>query len=189
MNRVVPVWAQRLLGAPFSRGLGSFQPRFGRLSHDHYRIGLQIALSLGDRAQFYCRLRNTWDFDPGMYDLLYARPDEFRQLPPARHYFDRHFQDGRNFLDQVLRVEFQNKMVNDFLLNEDRVTSAHGVEGRVPFLDRDFVERALRIPAAMKMNGWETKALWKKAIGDILPESIMRKKKSRVLPLALTING
>jgi asparagine synthase (glutamine-hydrolysing) len=77
----------------------------------------------------------------------------------------------------MLRAEFHEKMVNNLLLCEDRMTSAHGIEGRVPFLDRDLVELAFRIPAKEKMRGRETKTLWKDSVGDRLPQSIVRKKK------------
>ncbi|NQT93584.1 MAG: asparagine synthetase B, partial [Lentisphaerae bacterium] len=108
---------------------------------------------------------------------LYAEPEVFRDGPATRSYFESYFEGGGDYLEQVLRAEFETKMVNDFLVNEDRITSAHGVEGRVPFLDRDLVETAFRIPARWKMRGVETKALWKDSVGGQLPERIVRKKK------------
>ncbi len=177
LHRCCPAPLRAGLLRPLSRGLWHLQARSGHLKSEHYRIGAQILLSAGDRAQFYTRLRNAWDADPGMYARLYARPDDFRDLPKTAAAFAPWFATDQPFLEQMLRAEFQNKMVNDFLVNEDRVTSAHGVEGRVPFLDKDLVELAFRIPAADKMRGRETKALWKDAIGDDLPDAILHKKK------------
>jgi asparagine synthase (glutamine-hydrolysing) len=173
----VPRGVQRAMLQPLSQLWWNIQSRSGGLRTEQYRIGGQIALSAGDRAQFYCRLRNTWDYDDGMYDRLYAKPERFRDLPATGTYFEHLFNERRNYLDDVLRVEFQTKMVNDFLVNEDRVTSAHGVEGRVPFLDRDLVELAFQLPAQWKMRGRETKTLWKDSVGDVLPERIRQKKK------------
>ena len=62
-----------------------------------------------------------------------ATSSHFKAMPRTGSYFEPLFDDRRDYLDDVLRVEFQTKMVNDFLVNEDRVTSAHGVEGRVGF--------------------------------------------------------
>ena len=161
--------------------LWRMQQASGVLKTEHYRIGAQIALSLGDRTQFYLRLRNAWSYDSPSYARLYADPDRFRALPSLGSHFEGYFQSmegqGGNYLDQVLRAEFHQKMVNDFLINEDRVTSAHGVEGRVPFLDRDFVELAFRLPVEWKMSGSETKSLWKDAVGAALPPAILNKKK------------
>ena len=172
-----PGWLQRGALGPFSRLLWQLQHGSGVLRTEHYRIGAQIALSAGDRAQFYCRLRNAWDYDKGAYKRLYADPEAFYALPRTGSYFEHLFDEKRNYLEDVLRVEFQTKMVNDFLINEDRVTSAHGIEGRVPFLDRDLVELAFQLPGAWKMNGRETKTLWKDSVGAVLPAEIRQKKK------------
>ena len=177
LHRAAPAGLQRRLLGPIGSALWRAQARSGALKREVYRIGGQIALSLGDRTQFYCRLRNAWDDDAGMYARLYAHPDAFRDVPVTATYFVDRFQDGTSFLEQVLRAEFQTKMVDDFLVNEDRVTSAHGVEGRVPFLDRDLVEFAFRIPARWKMAGWQTKSLWKRSVGVALPGPILKKKK------------
>ena len=174
---IVPRGLSDALFRPVSRALWALSDRSRGRKNDLYRIGAQIALSVGDRAQFYCRLRNAWDWDAPMYDRLYAVPDKFRSCPPTRTYFDTYFDDGEEYLEQVLRAEFSTKMRNDFLVNEDRITSAHGVEGRVPFLDRELVEMAFRVPARWKMRGIETKALWKDSVCGQLPDRIVRKKK------------
>ena len=72
---------QRGLLRPLSQLLWGLQQRNPMRSWDHYRIGGQIALSLGDRTQFYTRLRNTWDYDAGMYARIYADPERFRAVP------------------------------------------------------------------------------------------------------------
>ena len=177
LHPLAPPWLRRALLSPASRLLWRLQAGAAPLKTEHYRIGGQILLSAGDKAQFYTRLRNAWDEDPRMYDRLYARPDDFRDLPRVKTRFQADFENDLPFLEQVLRCEFQNKMVNDFLVNEDRNTSAHGVEGRVPFLDHDLVDLAFRIPARDKMKGRETKRLWKAAAGRDLPHAILCKKK------------
>jgi asparagine synthase (glutamine-hydrolysing) len=80
-------------------------------------------------------------------------------------------------LETVLDIEFQSKMVNDYLLTEDRMSMSHSVEERVPFLDKDLVEFAFSIPASMKMERGETKSLFRKSMKDILPESILNRPK------------
>lgn len=173
----VPGGVQRAALQPLSRLWWHLQTRVGRLRFEHYRIGGQIALSLGDRAQFYTRLRNAWDADRGMYARLYARPGDFLDRPTTASVFEPWFDGIGDFLEAVLRAEFATKMVDDFLLNEDRVMSAHGVEGRVPFLDPRLVSLAFSVPAREKMRGAGTKALWKDCIGSTLPPAILNKQK------------
>lgn len=176
-NQWMPSWAQRCLLGPAGRAWWHLQRRSGVLRTEHYRIGGQIALSVGDPVQFYTRLRNAWDEDPAMYGRIYGNPDAFQDLPATRTYFEPFFNGGPDYLDEVLRAEFQTKMVDDFLVNEDRVLSAHGVEGRVPFLDVRLVELAMSISSREKMAGADTKALWRESVGEVLPPPILRKKK------------
>jgi len=53
----------------------------------------------------------------------------------------------------------------------------HGLEVRVPFLDRDLVQFALTVPVDLKIKGNETKYIFRKAMEGLLPEHALRKKK------------
>jgi asparagine synthase (glutamine-hydrolysing) len=54
---------------------------------------------------------------------------------------------------------------------------AHGVEARVPFLDHELVDLCARIPPALKMRGWREKYILRRAMRDVLPPEIARRKK------------
>jgi asparagine synthase (glutamine-hydrolysing) len=57
------------------------------------------------------------------------------------------FEEGRgDHLSNCLKYEMQTYMV-DLLVRQDKMTMAHGLENRVPFLDRRVVEFARRLPA------------------------------------------
>jgi asparagine synthase (glutamine-hydrolysing) len=145
---------------------------------DEYRRGAQRVLSLGDKCQYYGIIRNVWDFDSEAWSQLYGPRMLEQKLAPTRTVFEPYFADRRqSFVEQALTAEFQTKLVDDFLLNEDRVSMAHGLEVRVPFLDRDLVHFATRLPIHMKMRGIKTKYIFRKAMQGILPEFVMRKKK------------
>lgn len=62
------------------------------------------------------------------------------------------------------------------LQRADRMTMRHGVEGRVPFLDTDFIEMALGIPPGLKLppaDGPRTeKWILRRACADLLPDEI-----------------
>ena len=93
--------------------------------------------------------------------------------------FDKIFESvhHQNGLDQVLYAELQSKMVNDYLLTDDRMSMAHSVEERIPFLDRDLVDFGFTLPVEMKIKNSQTKNLFREAMKPYLPHKIITKKK------------
>lgn len=63
----------------------------------------------------------------------------------------------------------------------DRVTMAHGLEARVPFLDREVIGHALALPAAAKTTGpgQMEKQLLREAFAGWLPESVLWRRKEQ----------
>lgn len=59
----------------------------------------------------------------------------------------------------------------------DRMSMAHGVETRFPFLDHRLVEFAARIPPEMKLRGLREKHILREATADLLPPSILARSK------------
>lgn len=151
------------------------------ISLDEYRRGLQLITSIGDVKKFYLILRNVWDYDKDFYKDIYSENflSTAYNITSCKTYFDSLFNSNTNFnaLEDVLFAEFHTKMVNDYLLVEDRMSMANSVEERVPFLDLDLVEFAFSIPARMKIKNGETKYLFRKAMKGKLPNEILRKKK------------
>jgi asparagine synthase (glutamine-hydrolysing) len=67
--------------------------------------------------------------------------------------------------------------VDDLLIKADRMTMAHSVELRVPFLDHRVIEFAATIPSSMKIRGRAVKWILKRAMKDRLPRAILARKK------------
>ncbi len=65
----------------------------------------------------------------------------------------------------------------DLLAKVDIASMANSLEVRCPFLDHRVVEFAARIPARLKMRGFSTKRLLKKAFADALPAEILERGK------------
>ena len=67
------------------------------------------------------------------------------------------------------------------LMRLDRMTMAHSIEGRVPFLDLEFVEYAASISPQVKLHGRDQIEKWilRKAFTDYLPEDILWREKER----------
>jgi asparagine synthase (glutamine-hydrolysing) len=69
---------------------------------------------------------------------------------------------------------------------EDRMSMAHGLESRVPFLDHPLVEFAATLPANIKFENGELKHLLKITFGDIIPERIINRKDKMGFPVPLS---
>ncbi len=179
LHRLIPRWWESTAASAMSGLFYRLQTALLPMKFDEYRRGLQMALASGNIAKFYLILRNVWDFDRAYLQKIYAPQFLQHQLTPVADAFAPLFEkhDGQTPLDRVYFAEFGSKMLNDYLLVEDRMSMSHSLEERVPFLDLDLVQFGFSIPARMKMIGGETKGLLRKAMAPWLPEKILKKKK------------
>ena len=83
---------------------------------------------------------------------------------------------AETFMDKVLRTDITRLIVDDPVKRVDNMTMAWGLEARVPFMDTDLVEWALKMPASLKMKG-DGKFPLKKIARDLLPASVIDRKK------------
>lgn len=65
----------------------------------------------------------------------------------------------------------------DILLKADKMSMAHSLELRVPFLDRVVMEHAATIPSQLKINGIDTKYVFRRAANKTLPDAWADRKK------------
>ena len=73
----------------------------------------------------------------------------------------------------------------DILLKADKMTMAHSLELRVPFLDREVMNLARKIPTKYKLQNNTTKYVFRQAAYKILPEEwAKRPKKGFPVPFA-----
>jgi asparagine synthase (glutamine-hydrolysing) len=101
--------------------------------------------------------------------------DEYRSLDP---------------LNQVLMIDMRLYLENDILVKLDRASMMASLEGRVPLLNNDFVAYATSLPLSMKLRGFRSKFLLKRALRGILPGRILRRpKKGFGIPVAEWFRG
>lgn len=74
-------------------------------------------------------------------------------------------------------VDIKTWLVGDILAKADKMTMAHSLELRVPFLDTEVASLAATLPDHFKWSRGETKYLLRKAFEKVLPESVQRRKK------------
>lgn len=81
-------------------------------------------------------------------------------------------------------ADVQSYLVEDILMKVDKMSMAHGLEVRVPFLDHTLVEFLFRQPTNYKILGGAQKRLLKAAMSTSIPqETIQRKKQGFSVPI------
>jgi asparagine synthase (glutamine-hydrolysing) len=84
---------------------------------------------------------------------------------------------GAHALERLLDLNLRTYLVDDLLVKADRMSMAHGLEVRSPFLDIDLLELALSIPAHHHLKAFDRKRVLKAAVADLLPAEILRRRK------------
>jgi asparagine synthase (glutamine-hydrolysing) len=76
------------------------------------------------------------------------------------------------------------------LLKVDRMSMAHALEVRVPYLDLEFVRTCLALPPGLKLRGRVSKYILKRSLRGVLPDRILfRRKAGFLLPLESWLRG
>jgi asparagine synthase (glutamine-hydrolysing) len=91
-----------------------------------------------------------------------------------------------SYFDSMTHFDFKT-LLPALLQVEDRMSMAHGVEARVPFLDHPLVEFAATIPADIKFRDGELKRLLKQVFSDKLPSAIKNRKDKMGFPVPLNL--
>ncbi|HMD98898.1 MAG TPA: asparagine synthase (glutamine-hydrolyzing) [Terriglobia bacterium] len=79
-------------------------------------------------------------------------------------------------IGRLLYTDIKTYLV-ELLMKQDNMSMAASIESRVPFLDHVLVEFAASIPARFQTRGLEGKLILKAAVEDLLPDSIIHRRK------------
>jgi len=74
-------------------------------------------------------------------------------------------------------LEVRSTLPDELLMYADKLSMAHGLELRVPFVDKEIVEYVERLPANFKVRNGARKWLHRQVCRSFLPESIVRRPK------------
>jgi asparagine synthase (glutamine-hydrolysing) len=84
---------------------------------------------------------------------------------------------GYDPVDRMQFIDIHTWMRGDILLKADKMTMAHSLELRVPFLDKVVFETASKIPTSLKTANGTTKYILRKAAEGIVPDHVLNRKK------------
>jgi len=111
-------------------------------------------------------------------------PEQRRQICPGsngsglRRLVDELGIARRGVVNRYLRVDQSFYLADDILYKTDRMSMAHSLEVRPPFLDHRIVEFAAALPDRLKIRGLSQKFLLKELMRGKLPEAVLRRKKT-----------
>jgi len=115
------------------------------------------------KRMFSPAVRGVLDSRDTYADVRETLPEEYSQWPP---------------LCQAQFLEATVLMPGYILSSQgDRMTLAHSVEGRFPFLDHRLAELAARIPPRLKMKAVDEKHILKRAARKLVPKSVLERSK------------
>ena len=83
-------------------------------------------------------------------------------------------------LDDTTRMQYVDLffwLVGDILLKTDKMSMAHSLESRVPFLDKQVFDVSATIPTRLKANGEQTKLTLREAAERAIPKDWAQKEK------------
>jgi len=74
-------------------------------------------------------------------------------------------------------LEMRSTLPDELLMYADKLSMAHGLELRVPFIDKEVVEYVERLPANLKIRNGSGKWLHRQVCRTYLPESVLKRRK------------
>jgi asparagine synthase (glutamine-hydrolysing) len=175
----------------------------GTYKHGNYVVTIEsIVPNLGLLREYKPMIKEFWrdglfdDLDKRYFRLIDRSTDMVGEVDwsslDKSAVFDA-FRAIFNNQDNVRKEAYFDKMTHfDFkcllpalLQVEDRMSMAHGLESRVPFLDHPLVEFLATVPADVKFKGGQMKQLIKTSFGDTLPKSVIERRDKMGFPVPL----
>jgi asparagine synthase (glutamine-hydrolysing) len=95
------------------------------------------------------------------------------------------FERAESYFDSMTHFDFKC-LLPGLLHVEDRMSMAHGLEARVPFLYHPLIEFMATIPANIKFKDGRMKHLLKQTFSHVLPEAVSARKDKMGFPVPLT---
>jgi asparagine synthase (glutamine-hydrolysing) len=134
-----------------------------------YHGGARYAKTLG-YFYFDARLRREL-YGPVMRQAA----ADFDPDASIRDPFDR--APASDLLDRMLYADSQVRLPDHSVMILDRMTMAHGLEARSPFMDHEIAEFCARLPVRLKVRGRQLRYIQKRLAERYLPEPVLQRKK------------
>jgi asparagine synthase (glutamine-hydrolysing) len=130
----------------------------------------QLAASRGTPREVYSISRQLFS-DNQISSISKLRPETELAQNKRRN--------GHDVINTMSSLELQGYMVNTLLRDTDCMSMAHSLEVRVPFVDKQVVQKVLSLPGEWKLNSGSKvpKPLLAEILGDLLPTDFLSRPK------------
>lgn len=130
-----------------------------------------------------CEAHYLWRLYFNREERISILGEQYRELindTDPYYIFEKYYKkaEGLDMLDKNLYVDCTTWLPDDILVKVDRATMNSSIEARCPYLDVNVACYTASIPSNLKLRGFKSKYILKKALKKILPEFVLEKKKS-----------
>jgi asparagine synthase (glutamine-hydrolysing) len=168
LQRSLPRWLSASLSAPVARLVpGSNAGRLAELvlrscPDEERHLAWICNFSLQQKARLYAKGTNVYEARESSLQAVRERLKECEAPDP---------------LHALMYLDLKSWLVDDILVKVDKMSMAASLEARVPLLDHRVVEFAGILPVSQKVRGLQTKRILKRAARDLLPASVLSRRK------------
>jgi asparagine synthase (glutamine-hydrolysing) len=166
--RHISPWLSRVLIKPFLKILPEYLRGYNFL--ENLTISPEQAMA---NTFFY--------FDKDLKKRIFSEPLK-RELGDysSFSFIEQYFRDcdSDDLITRLEYVDVRTYLPEDILMKVDKMSMAHSLEVRAPFLDHKMVEFVFSIPSQYKLNSNGGKYILKKMLSEWLPSEILYRKKS-----------
>jgi asparagine synthase (glutamine-hydrolysing) len=153
-----------------ARAAGGFLPKLARAQQlgDKMHKGAGL-LRCGSDAALYGSMISCWAHPEDVVaGAVEPRSQATGDTLPLR---------GLGSIERMMALDMTGYLPNDILVKVDRAAMAVSLETRVPFLDRDIVEFAWKVPFEYKIRGGRTKWIMRELLDRYVPASLIDRPK------------
>jgi len=140
-----------------------------------FRAAAQGLSYLGDKMPFFWGCKEPWQVLAGMRSACSCTGVQRLLGPVAAYLQEGHpvplFERQRP-MEDALFYDTETYMAGQILVKTDRASMANGLELRAPFLDVDFAEFALGLPADLKLSRSSSKIVLRQAFQSVWNEEV-----------------
>ena len=138
------------------------------------------AMSQFSSGERYAESMSFLRFTPQAKEALFTESaksqiEDYDSVDKILTHFDA--TDSNDLVDRMLHTDLMTRVPDHNLVIGDRMSMAHSLEVRAPFVDHQLVEFAARLPANLKLKNGRLKYILRKVGARYLPREIVRRRK------------
>lgn len=162
----------------FAAELLKYQTYYGHIDDDRYIEYLKKIKYFDNDLRLYLEIQTLDEvFDKEYLEKIYGQKLLNESIEDISKYYGNYYDNSQSFLENIVRLDYQIKMKDDFIFIDESMAMANSLEGRIPFLDKEVVDLSFKMPFNMKYKNGIGKYVLKKLAQKYLPKEILQKPK------------